>query len=437
VGGWAAPYGIILVADHLGAFLVFTSALVAASSALHTAATSPAASNHRLYHPLFLILLTALSGVFLTGDLFNLYVFMELVILSSVALVAMAERPLSAEVTFKYAIISALGSVLLLLSVAFVYAAVGTLNMADIAQRARQEAMPPFWNVTAALMLCAFLLKGALFPFHFWQPDAHSAAPAPVSAMLSGVLVKVGIYGIIRMVTLLFPGTMVIALLAPLGAVSALFGALAALVNGELKRILAYSTISNMGLILLALGWGGTQGVVAAIIHMFNHAVIKGGLFLSGGYVAERLHEHEVRRLGGLAALSPSTTLAFGAGAVALAGLPPLSGFVSKLAIFQSGIVAGGPVLLGAAVLASILGIAYSIRPFVLVFWGDMPEEARARWGGQEGFSKGALAPLLLAVLYVILGIWPAPLVEVAASVARELADPTVYIAAVLEGASR
>ncbi|MBI4497359.1 MAG: hypothetical protein HY689_05620 [Chloroflexi bacterium] len=434
VGGWAPPHGIALVADRFSAALALTTAAVAAASALHTLVSGEAVAHRRLYHPLFLLLLTALGGVFLTGDLFNLYVFMEIVIISSFALVALADRPVSAEVTFKYAVLSALGSLLLLVSVALVYAGVGTLNMADIAQRVRNAAAPPFWPIVAALMLAAFLLKGAIFPFHFWQPDAHAAAPSPVSAMLSGIMVKIGFYGIVRMETLIFPDAPVLLVLAPLGGASAVFGGLAALANPNLKRLLAYSTIANMGFILLALGWGGPAGMAAAMVNAVNHALLKASLFLSGGYVTERLGEQALPRLGGLAHLTPGGTLAFGLGALALAGLPPLSGFLSKLTLFQAGLAAGDPALLAVAVGASGLGIAYSLRAFVLAYWGETPPWAVERWARRAAHRGTLAAPLLLVFLVVALGIWPGPFMGLAAAAAAELGQPDIYITAVLEG---
>lgn len=432
VGGWQPPYGIVLVADRLGASLALTAAVVGAASALHTLVSGAEFGQRQLYHPFFLFLLVALSGVFLTGDLFNLYVFMELVILSSIVLVAMAARPVTVEATFKYAVISATGSALLLAGVALVYAATGTLNMADIAQRVRQGPVAPFWPVAAALMLGAFLVKAAIFPFHFWQPDTHSAAPSAVSAMLSGVLVKVGFYGIVRMSTLLFPETPAMGILAPLGGVSALFGAVAAVTNPDLKRLLAYSTISNLGLILLAFGWGGPMGIAAAVIHTINHALIKGSLFLAGGYIAERLEEHEIARLGGLAQLAPGSALAFGLGALGLGGLPPLSGFVSKMSLFHAGWAAQDAVLLFVAAVASALGIAYSLRAFVLVFWGDTPAWLERHWRERMTGGHGFVAPLLLALIVLVLGIWPWPLTALATTTAAELMRPADYIAAVL-----
>lgn len=434
VGGWAPPYGIVLVADTFSAMLALTTAAVAVASALHTLAAGEPVLQRHLYHPLFLILLAALCGIFLTGDLFNLYVFMELVILSSFALVAMADRTVSPEVTFKYAVLSALGSLLLLTSIAFVYAGVGTLNIADIARHVQAGAPAPFWPVAAGMMLFAFLLKGAIFPFHFWQPDAHSAAPTPVSALLSGILVKIGFYGLVRMDTLLFPEAPALALLAPLGAVSAIFGGLAALANLNLKRLLAYSTIANMGFILLALGWGGTAGLTAAVIGAVNHALIKASLFLSGGFITERLHEQDIGQVRGLARLTPGSAVAFGLGALALAGLPPLSGFLSKLTLFQAGLAAGDITLLVLAVAASAIGIGYSVRAFTLIFWGDTPKWVRDRWDERKTPGETPIAPLILAFGVLALGVWPGPLLDLSGRAATELMEPQRYISAVLGG---
>jgi multicomponent Na+:H+ antiporter subunit D len=434
VGGWAPPFGIVLVADLLGASLATLAALLATASALHTLLAGGVEMQQRFYQPLFLLLLMALGGVFLTGDLFNLYVFMELVILASFPLVAMAERPVSPEATFKYAVLSALGSTLLLVCVALIYAGAGTLNLADLALRMRENGGTPVDAVAAALLLGVFLLKAAIFPFHFWQPDAHSAAPAAVSAMLSGMLVKVGIYGIIRLQLLLYPNAAVLEALAPIGAVAAVFGGLAALANRDLKRLLAYSTISNMGFIVLALGWGGAAGLLAALVNLVSHALIKSALFLSGGYVAERLDEHELRRMGGVAALSPAAAAAFGLGAVALAGLPPTSGFLGKLTLLQAGVSGGETVLLVAVVAASALGLAYTLRAFVLVFWGRTPDRVSRGWAAQPASRVALLAPLMLVVLSLLLGVWPGPLFSLAEATVAELLDPDVYITAVLGG---
>lgn len=435
VGGWAPPYGIVLVADLFGATLAVTSALVALAGALHTLASAEQVVERRLYHPLFLLLLAALGGAFLTGDVFNLYVFVELVILSSFGLVALADRPVSAETTFKYAVLSALGSLLLLVSTALVYASVGTLTMADIALRARSDGAGSFWPVAAAMMLFAFLLKGAVFPFHFWQPDAHSVAPSAVSAMLSGILVKIGFYGVARLALLIFPTAPALALLAPLGAASVVFGSFAALASANLKRMLAYSTIANVGFILIALGWGGPLGVLAAVVNAISHALIKASLFLAAGYVVERAHEYDLARLGGVAHLTVGGTFAFGLGAVGLAGLPPLSGFLGKLTLFQAGLTSGDLPTLAVVVVGSALGIVYNLRAFVLVYWGKTPPEVVESWRKAPPRRLGSAAPLLLALVYVALGLWPGPLLELAGAIAAELTRPEVYVEAVLGGA--
>jgi formate hydrogenlyase subunit 3/multisubunit Na+/H+ antiporter MnhD subunit len=212
------------------------------------------------------------------------------------------------------------------------------------------------------------------------------------------------------------------------------FGSLAAFANTNLKRLLAYSTIANMGFILLALGWGGPLGVAAAIVNAVNHALIKASLFLSGGYLTERAGTQDLARLGGIAGLTGAGTTAFGLGAAALAGLPPLNGFLSKLTLLRAGLEHGDAPLLAAAVAASALGIAVNLRAFVLVFWGALPDATGARW--QEGASgvRGWVAPLALVSLCVLIGVWPGPLLAWAAQAAHELGHPAFYIEAVLGG---
>jgi multicomponent Na+:H+ antiporter subunit D len=432
VGGWAPPIGIVLVGDLLGTLMAATSAAVATAAALYTLLGGGGLAANRFYHTFFLLMLTSLCGVFLTGDLFNLYVFMELAILSSLPLVAMAGRPVSAEATFKYAVLSALGSTVLLVGVGLMYAALGTLNLADIGRRMADGGGGPLAEVAAALFLFVFLLKAAVFPFHFWQPDAHSAAPAPISAMLSGVLVKVGIYGIIRLDQLVVPGAAVLELLVPVGAATAVFGGLAALANRDLKRLLAYSTISNMGFIVLALGWGGPAGLAAAVFHTVNHAVIKASLFMAGGYVTERLDEHEIAKLGGVAAVAPVAATGFAVAGLGIAGLPPVSGFMSKLVLLQAGVADASLLGLGALVVASTAALAYPLRAFLAVFWGRAPAGLAARWRRGSPARGASLAPLLLAVVALLLGVWPEPLFALIADAVAEIHDPAGYIDRVL-----
>jgi multicomponent Na+:H+ antiporter subunit D len=433
VGGWAPPQGIVLVADRLSALLALIATLLALASSIYTL-TSRKLLEQTYFHVMFLLLLMALLGVFFTGDLFNLYVFMEMVILSSVILVALADRPVSAEVTFKYTILSALGSTALLFGIGLIYGAMGTLNMAEIALHIHEGPTPVLIPFGAAMLLMVFLLKAGIVPFHFWLPDAHSAAPAAVSAMLSGMLVKVGVYGVLRMATLLFPGTPALSVVAWLGAASALFGGLAALANGDLKRLLAYSTIANVGLIMMAIGWGGQWGLMAAIVHMVNHALFKGGLFLAGGYLAERYHEHSLRRLTGFANLTPGIAVVFGIGAVALAGLPPTGGFVSKLMLIQAGWLDGAGPLWLVAIIASGLSIAYSIRLFIRLLWGATPAWAVALTPHLPRQRLGGLAAALLVAGVLLLGILPSLLTTVAGAAAAEILDPQIYIHAVLGG---
>ncbi|RJQ55536.1 MAG: hypothetical protein C4521_02055 [Actinobacteria bacterium] len=434
VGGYAPPYGIVLVIDTFSASLVVLTSLLFVASILHLIVPGEKISQTRLHVALLVLVLFGLNGMFVTGDLFNLYVFVELVVLASFVLVATADRSYSPEATFKYTMLSTIGSLAILVGVSMVYSGMGTLNMADLAGRVARDGLPPVVDVAASLLLFGFLLKAAIFPFHFWQPDAHSAATSNVSAILSGIQVKLGIYGIVRMGTLLFPQAAALSLVAPIGAAAAAFGALAALANNDLKRTLAYSTISNMGLILLAFGWGGAGGLAAGTIYLIHHSLTKASLFLSGGHLVERAGERSIKRLGGVAGMSTSVTVAFGLGALSIAGIPPLTGYVAKLILFQAGLAAADPVLLTVAAFSSALGIAYATRMFVLVFWGAGSEEVRARWAAHKGFGLPAAA-LGLAGVYLVLGLWATPLVDLGRTVALELGQPQAYIANVLGGA--
>lgn len=204
LGNWSPPYGIVLVADSLGGLFAFMVTTIMIGGMLYTLQSHDRCMTYPAFVPLFLLMEVGLVGAMLTGDLFTLFLFMELMVLASVSLTAISDDQFGLEAALKYILISSMGTLFLLLGIAAMYAALGTLNMADMARILLTGERPFLAPASAVMLLCAFLLKSAVFPFHFWQPDFHTTAPTPVSAMLSSIVVKVGVYGIIRLVTLLF-----------------------------------------------------------------------------------------------------------------------------------------------------------------------------------------------------------------------------------------
>jgi multicomponent Na+:H+ antiporter subunit D len=385
------------------------------------------------FFPLFLTLTTGLSGAFLTADLFNLFVFAELLVASGAVLTAISDDEYGAEAAYKYFLISLFGSIFLLGAVAVLYTSYGTLNMADLAQRITAQPDMPLTPLAMALMFAFFMVKSAVAPFHFWQPDFHTTAPTAVSAMLSSVVVKLGVYGFIRMTTLLFTpwAAELRSLLVVLGVAGVIFGGFTALGTHNAKRMLAYSTLSQIGFILVGIGWGTPLGLTAAVVMTFNHSLIKSALLMLAGAMASRapIKTASFTVLTGLGKATPLGGALFLLGGLALAGIPPLNGFVSKLALFRSGIEAGAYAPLATLGVASILTLLYVMRAFQRIWWQPAAEGAQAKPDGDR-----LLAPALLIGLCMVLGIWGEPLIVLAGDVAASLATPGAYIAAILGG---
>ena len=433
VGGYAPPYGIVLAPDMLSAIFELMATTVVACGAIYILGCRDRCVTFPTFMPLFLCMAAGLNGAFYTGDIFTLFVFQELMIMSSVVLVAISDNKLGVEAAIKYLLISAMGSLFLLMGIAAIYATFGTLTLADIARMLQSGERPLLAQVAAVVLMCAFLLKSAVFPFHFWQPDFHTAAPTPVHAVLSSVVVKVGVYGLFRLTMLLFiaEAPLVRGLLLALGIVGIFFGGLAALRTYDAKRMLAYSTFGQIGFILLGIGWGTPLALVGAIVYAFNHSFIKSSLLMITGAVASRMPNHSAkltdisgagRHLGALSAL-------YLLGGLALAGIPPLNGFISKLTIVQGGIQAEGWLILGLGVAAGLITLLYMTRTWQHVFQRSPDATLKLLPVGDS-----ILAPMILIGLCVLLGLYAAPLVDAATIEVARLSDPQLYIRSVLGG---
>lgn len=432
LGGWQAPYGIVLVADILSALFVVMASSVMMCGMLYALHCKDKCVTYPAFLPLFLCMETGLLGSFLTGDLFSFFVFMELMVLASVSLVAISDDGLGLEAAIKYIFISGMGTLFLLLGIATMYATFGTLNMADMAQQLSTGERPLLARSAAIMLMSAFLLKSAVFPFHFWQPDFHTTAPTPVHAVLSSVVVKVGIYGIIRMITLLFTeeARQLQDILLVLGVIGIFFGSLGALRTYNGKRLLAYSTIGQIGFILVGIGWGTPLALAAAIIYAFNHAFIKSALLMIMGLVSSRTDPKSADfvDIGGAGKLMPGVIgFLWFLGGMSLAGVPPMNGFISKLAIVQSGTLAQEWLPLGLAVAAGVLTLTYMFRTWQHVFQWKNPDLALKI----KPYGDSVLAPVLLIAVCVLLGVYSRPLIIIAEMAVAQLLDPSIYINAV------
>jgi len=433
LGGWQAPFGITLVADSLAVIFVLMTQISATMGVIYAMGSQDAVTRYPTFYPLLLALCAGLTGTLLTGDLFNLFVFAELLLISGTVLAAISDHRSGVEAALKYFYMSLLASTFMLLAIGCFYVSYGTLNMADLAARVAQEGERLLLIPGIILLMIAFLIKSAVFPFHFWQPDLYMTAPTPVAAVLAAVVSKLGVYGLLRMGTLLFPeqaSKMGIVLIV-LSVAAVIYGGLGAIGTQDIKRMLAYSSMAQMGFIILAIGWGTGLALTAAIVYAFNHSLIKGALLMLSGKVVSHSQSKSsaFKHLRGLGKSTPVTGILFFTGALALAGIPPLNGFISKALLFSSGIAAQGfwPLLLIG--LASIFTMIYTIRAFQQVWWAQPEVDIQAVALGDK-----MVAPLILVAMIVILGLWAEPLVNLAQNASQWMLDPNAYILAVLGG---
>jgi multicomponent Na+:H+ antiporter subunit D len=395
LGAWPTPIGIDLRLDSLATLLLLAVNVVGLAVALYSVdyMRRYTASGH--FYGLFLLMVTGMNGVILAGDLFNLYVFLEVAAIASYSLVAFGCRHEELEASFKYIVLGSLSSTLILVGIALVYGITGTLNMAQMAQRIAVTGLDAPLLLAFGLFICGFSFKAALVPFHAWLPDAHPAAPAPVSAMLSGVLIKaIGIYVLARLAFNVFgAGDSELSLLRWLGALSMVAGGLLATGQNDIKRLFAYSSISQVGFIVLGLGLGTQLGLVGALYHLVNHALFKSLLFLNAGAVEYATGTRDLRRLGGLNQALPVTGATSLIGSMSIAGIPPFNGFWSKLIIVLACIEAGFYGYAAVAVAVSIVTLAYQLKVQRMAFFSALPRT----------FDELRREPLLMSLAMVLL----------------------------------
>ena len=432
-GGWSPPFGITLVGDLLSAVFVLMSQLVLTTGIIYAIGSKDAVVKYPTFYPLFLMLATSLTGAIMTGDLFNMYVFAELMVISGTVLTAVSDDRYGTEAAYKYFYISLTASFFMLFAIGSLYVCYGTLNMADLAKRIPIDGGQPLLLPGIGFLMATFMVKSAVFPFHFWQPDFHTAAPTSVSAMLSSVVVKLGVYGFIRMTTLLFvlQAPVIRWILVVLGVAGVIFGGLSAVGTHNAKRMLAYSTLAQIGFILIGIGWGTPLAIAAAIVFAFNHSLVKAAMLMLAGYVASRapVKSAAFDVVTGVGKSIPAAGVLFLIGSLGLAGIPPTNGFISKMMLFHSGIDAAdfGALLLMA--IGSLLTLVYTNRAFIRIWWQKPPKSTGAKPKGDH-----LLAPAILIVLVLLLGLWAEPLVQVARETSLWLDSPCLYIQAVLGG---
>jgi multicomponent Na+:H+ antiporter subunit D len=434
-GGWPAPLGITLVADRFSALMLCVASVMLLAVLVYAIGQPGAERNHVGFQSVYLVLAAGVAASFLTGDLFNLFVAFEMMLTSSYVLMTLGGRADQVRTGMTYVVISLVASTLFLTSLALIYMATGTVNMADLSVKLG-ELPTGLQSAFAVLLLVVFGIKAALFPLFFWLPDAYPTAPSPVTAVFAGLLTKVGVYAIVRTQTLLFPlDARPVTLILVAAGLTMLVGVLGAIAQSDVKRILSFNIVSHIGFMVMGLGLFTVTGLAAAVFYTVHHIVAKTSMFLTGGLIEHVGGSGRLSRLGGMVKTAPVVAVLFLVPALSLAGIPPLSGFIAKLALVEAGTEDTRYVLVGVAMVVSLLTLFSMIKIWSGVFWSPATErpENPPHPVGRLGGPVLMVAPTALLVgLGLAIALAGAPLYRYSVRAAADLLDPVLYVNTVL-----
>lgn len=437
VGNWAAPFGIALVADTLSAVMVAVTGFVGLWIGVYSLANIDSERVSAGYYPLYHFLLMGVNGAFLTGDLFNLYVWFEVMLMSSFVLLALGGEKRQIHASITYVSLNLLSSTLFLIALGILYGKAGTLNMADLAVKISQNPEGILITAPAILLMVAFGIKAGLFPLYFWLPAAYHIPPVAVSAIFAGLLTKVGVYALIRVFTLIFTQNIELthSILLIFSGLTMLFGVFGAVSQFEFRRILSFHIISQIGYMTLGLALFTKAALAATVFYLVHHIIVKSNLFLLSG-VAQRLHGTlDLKKMGGLYHHYPFLAALFLIPALSLGGIPPLSGFFAKFALIKAGLVSEAYLAMTIALIVGLFTLMSMIKIWVEVFWKKSPENTPIPVDFSQRIPRLYLLPIIvmaLATLYI--GLQPEALLHLANQAAEQLLNPQIYIQSVLGG---
>lgn len=459
VGGWAAPWGIALVVDRLSAIMLLISAIMLLGVLIYSIGQG-VADRHRetpvsIFHPSYLILSAGVFTTFIAGDLFNLYVGFEVLLASSYVLLTLGGTGERIRAGVTYIIVSLVSSLFFLASIALIYGATGTVNMAQLSVRIA-ELPADVQLVLHVLLLIGFGIKAAVFPLSFWLPDSYPTAPAPVTAVFAGLLTKVGVYALIRTETVLFAGHDLSALFLIIGSLTMVVGILGALAQADIKRLLSFTLVSHIGYMLFGIGLATTLGLAATIYYVVHHITVQTTLFLTTGLIERAGGATSISRLAGLLKASPLVAILFFIPALNLGGIPPFSGFIGKVGLFMAGVESPNPLVwigIAAGAITSLLTLYALARFWNMAFWRGKSElkgyesvlieslqEAPEAPDASVAVKTRTVPASMLVVttgmvaLTVALTVFAGPIFGIAERAAENLDTPITYIETVFPG---
>lgn len=449
VGGWPVPFGIVLYVDRLAALLVAVSSLVLLAVLLFSVGQGAADGDDEtpvsIFHPSYLILAAGIFNAFIAGDLFNLYVGFEILLVASYVLITLGSTESRIRTGVVYIVVSLVSSILFLAAIAAIYGALGTVNMAQIAER-MTELPQEVQLVLHLLLLVAFSIKAAVFPLSFWLPDSYPTAPAPVTAVFAGLLTKVGVYALIRTETQLFADSDVNTLLLLVALATMIVGVLGAVAQAELKRILSFTLVSHVGYMVFGLAIATPAAIGATIYYMVHHIIVQTTLFLSVGLIERRAGSTSILKVKGLMRAAPVIAILYFIPAINLGGLPPFSGFIGKFALFDAAAEVGSPlmmVLIFAGIVTSLLTLYALMRAWNLAFWREEDDsaetEARISYLGgapaATATTERRVIPRIMTAattgmvaITVALTIFAGPLYDVCTRIGEALLQPVTIM---------
>lgn len=443
-GNWPAPFGIVLVADVLAAVMVVITGIIGMVVAVYSLGDMGLRHQAFGYWAFYHFLLAGVCGAFLTGDIFNLFVWFEVMLISSFALLCLGGERAQMEAAVKYVTMNLAASSLFLTACGILYGKIGTLNMADLALRCREVENPILLHATAMLFLVAFGLKAGVFPLFFWLPASYHTPPVAVSALFAGLLTKVGVYALFRFFSLIFPpgGGPAHAILLAVGMLTMITGVLGAVAQYDFRRLLSIHIISQIGYMVMGLALFTPAALAAAIFYILHNIVVKTNLFLVSGVVWRMSGTFDLKRLGGVLAASPALAAMFFIPAMSLGGIPPLSGFFAKLGVVQaalagdSGFGVWSAVAAAAALGVGLLTLFSMTKVWAEAFWKKPAEGYEPKPSALSRKQAWLLgAPIFALVLVALwIGFDPQTLLSICEAASAQLVRPELYIRAVLEG---
>jgi multicomponent Na+:H+ antiporter subunit D len=436
MGNWPAPFGITLVADLFSAIMVVLAGLMGLAVGVYALADVDPGRESFGFHPLYHILLMGVCGAFLTGDIFNLFVWFEVMLIASFVLLALGGERAQMEGAIKYVTLNLVASAIFLAAVGILYGVAGTLNMADLARQLREVTYQNLVNALAMMFLIAFGIKAAVFPLYFWLPAAYHTPPAAVSAIFAGLLTKVGVYAIIRVFTLLFVQDVAYThtLILVVAGLTMVTGVLGAITQNDFRRILSFQIVSTTGYMIMGLALFTPLALAGAIFYIIHDIIVKTNLFLISGMVRYLQGTYQLKYLGGLYATHPGLAALFLIPALSLAGLPPLSGFWAKLALVRAGLELEQYAIVATALGVSLITLFSMTQIWAEVFWKKNPTDEPALVVSGNGWLLRFYPALALAACTLLIGLVAEPIFALSMSAAEALLDPSGYIQAVLGG---